>query len=99
SWNPNGVIVFAPRALDVLYRVSSAGGTPATLTRLDSSREELGHQYPYFLPDGRHFLYLAICSRPEPEGIRVGSLDSRETKPLVNTHSGGAYAPPGYLLF
>jgi Tol biopolymer transport system component len=99
SWNADGVIVFTPRPLDVLYRVSSAGGTPAPLTRLDSSRGELAHYHPYFLPDGRHFLYLAIGSQPELEGFRVGSLDSRETKPLVNTHASGAYAPPGYLLF
>ena len=99
SWNADGVIVFAPRALDVLYRVSSAGGTPVPLTRLDASRGELAHYHPHFLPDGRHFLYLAIGSQPELEGIRVGSLDSRETKPLVNTHSSAAYAPPGFLLF
>jgi hypothetical protein len=99
SWNADGVIVFAPRVLDVLYRVSSAGGTPAPLTTLDSSRGELGHFHPYFLPDGRHFLYLVVSSQPELEGIRVGSLDSRETKLFVNTHASGAYAPPGYLLF
>jgi Tol biopolymer transport system component len=99
SWNADGVILIAPRPLDVLYRVSSAGGTPTPLTKLDPSRGELGHHYPYFLPDGRHFLYLATCSQPELEGIHVGSLDSRETKLLVKTHSSGAYAPPGYLLF
>jgi Tol biopolymer transport system component len=99
SWNEDGVILFAPKPLGELYRVASAGGTPTPLTRLDSSRGELAHYYPYFLPDGHHFLYLAIGSQPELEGLRVGSLDSKESKPLVNTHSSGAYAPPGYLLF
>jgi Tol biopolymer transport system component len=100
SWNADGVIVFAPSGVGVLYRVSSAGGTPAPLSTLDSSRGEISHLHPYFLPDGRHFLFLVISSQgPENAGIRVASLDSRETKLLVNTFASGAYAPPGYLLF
>src|SRR4030095_9557509 len=82
-----------------LHRVSAAGGTPERLTTLDASRGELSHFHPRFLPDGRHFLYLVVSSQPENAGIRVGSLDSSETKLLVNTDVSGAYAPPGYLLF
>ena len=99
SWNADGLIVFAPREGEGLERVSAAGGTPEPLTTLDSSRGEVSHLRPHFLPDGRHFLYLVISSQPENAGIRVGSVDSTETKLLVNTDASGAYAPPGYLLF
>ena len=83
-----------------LYRVSAAGGAPTPLTTLDASRKEIFHAHPRFLPDGRHFLYLANSSQRENTGIMIGSLDSKETKPLLNTdNSNAAYAPPGYLLF
>ncbi|HEV8132988.1 MAG TPA: protein kinase [Acidobacteriota bacterium] len=99
TWNRGGVIVFAPTASGALYRVPAGGGTPAPLTMLDASREETSHYHPSFLPDSRHFLFLANSPHQESAGIYVGTLDSRETKLLVNTDASAAYAPPGYLLF
>ena len=99
TWNADGVIVFAPKAADVLYRVPAAGGAPVPLTTLDAARKEISHYHPRFLPDGRHFLYLANSSQRESAGIYVGSLDKQETKLLVNTDVSADYAPPGYLLF
>jgi Tol biopolymer transport system component len=54
------------------------------------------HRYPYFLPDGRHFLFLR-----EARGIWAGSLDSPEIKQILNlsTNSPVVYAPQGYLIF
>jgi hypothetical protein len=46
-----------------------------------------------FLPDGRHFLYIAI-----PEGIYVGSLDGGEPKNLFRSDSGAIFSA-GHLLF
>jgi hypothetical protein len=76
------------------------------LTTLDQSRGELGHYWPQFLPDGKHFLYLALCNAANQTnaGIYVGSLDSKATKRLVSTHWKAAFAPTpggcdGYLLF
>ncbi len=100
TWNRDGVIVFAPKAAaDALYRVSAAGGAPVQLTTLDAARKEISHHHPRFLPNGRHFLYLANSSQRESTGIYVGSLDSKEKKLLVNTDASAAFAPPGYLLF
>ncbi|HMG32761.1 MAG TPA: protein kinase, partial [Blastocatellia bacterium] len=99
AWNAEGVIIFHPRFSDALYRVSAAGGAPAPLTTLDASRKEVAHVYPQFLPDGRRFIYLAISAQRENSGIFVGSLDSKETKLLVNAYQAAAYARPGYLLF
>ena len=99
TWNADGVIVFAPKGADVLYRVSAGGGTPAPLTTLDASRKEISHYHPRFLPDGRHFIYLANSPQPESAGIYVGSLDKQEPKRLVSSDASAEYALPGYLLF
>jgi serine/threonine protein kinase/Tol biopolymer transport system component len=99
TWNADGVILFAPKVADALYRVPAAGGTPVPVTTLDRSRKEDSHYHPQFLPDGRHFLYHAYNPQRENTGIYVGSLDSKETKLLLNTDVSAEYAPPGYLLF
>ena len=99
AWNRDGVIVFALGATSALYRVSAAGGEPVPVTTLDQSRQEISHRWPCFLPDGRHFIYLVRSSQPENTRIYVGSLDSKETKPLLTSVSSATYAPPGVLLF
>ncbi len=96
TWNRDGVILLAPRFEDVIYRLSASGGMAIPVTALDSSRHEGAHRWPQFLPDGRHFLYLALF---EDYGINVGSLDSKETKRILNTDSNVVYAPPGHLLY
>ena len=99
SWNAGGLILFSPRYDDVLFSVSTAGGAPTPVTTLNSSRQEYSHQWPYFLPDGRHFLYHVRSSQKENGGIFVGSLDSQSTQRLLGADSNAAYASSGYLLF
>ena len=83
-----------------LYRVSAAGGAPTPLTTLDASRKEIFHTHPRFLPDGRHFLYLASSAQRENTGIhdRLARLQGDEAF-IKYDNSNAAYAPPGYLLF
>lgn len=99
SWNADGLILFSPHYDDVLFSVSAAGGPPTPVTSLNSARQEYSHQWPYFLPDGRHFLYHVRSSQKENGGIFVGSLDSKSTQRLHGADSNAAYAPAGYLLF
>ncbi|HEV2762406.1 MAG TPA: protein kinase, partial [Pyrinomonadaceae bacterium] len=99
AWNRDGVIVFARSPTEGLYRIPAAGGTPEPLTTLDKSRNEYTHAWPHFLPDGRHFLYVAGASPREQSAIFLGSLDSKQTRLLLNVESSVAYAPPGYLLY
>ncbi len=99
TWNTDGMIVFAPKPSDALYRVPAAGGAPVPLTILDATHKEVSHSHPRFLPDGRHFLYVVNGPQRENVGIYVGSLDSKEKKLLVNADQSAAYAPQGYLLF
>jgi Tol biopolymer transport system component len=99
TWNREGVIVFSPNIRVPLQRVSAAGGVPADLTTLDSSKGEYTHRWPRFLPDGRHFLYLALGAKREHNGIYVGSLESKDKRLVLVGDSGFDYGPPGYLLF
>jgi eukaryotic-like serine/threonine-protein kinase len=57
-----------------------------------------GASYPFFLPDGKHFLSSPGRGGPQ-SGIYLGSLDSPDLKFLVAAESAGVYADPGFLLF
>jgi hypothetical protein len=100
AWNREGTILFG-LPFGPLYRVPSSGGTPVAQTKLDVSRSEASHRWPVFLPDGRHFLYLAanFSGQFDKNTILVGSLDSDEKKVVVSASSNAAYADPGYLLY
>ncbi len=101
AWAESGDILFTPPA-GPIYRVSSGGGKAEPVTVLDTSRGETAHRYPFFLPDGRHFLYLALNvsgnSRDPANRIWVGSLDGGPAKPLIPGNFNPQYAD-GYLLF
>ncbi|HJW13653.1 MAG TPA: protein kinase [Thermoanaerobaculia bacterium] len=102
TWNRDGTIVFAPAPTSGLYRVPAGGGKPVAVTKLDASRHETAHRYPRFLPDGRHFLYMAGNlggAKDDPaNAIRVGSLDGGVDKVVLKTLSNASYAS-GYLLY
>ena len=95
TWNRDGVILFGGPG--GLYRVSAQGGTPALATKIDPTEE--AHRWPYFLPDGRDFVFLGDAPTTENHHIRVGSLDSQETQILFGAVTRIAYAPPGFLLY
>ena len=101
AWNRDGVIVFTPGGLGGLFRVPSSGGSPVEMTKPDPTRFESSHRWPVFLPDGKHFLYLAanFTGHLENNAIFLGSLDSQERRSLVSTSANAAYAEPGYLVY
>ena len=98
TWNRDGVILFGT-AVNQIARVGATGGEPQPVTAFDQTRGEASHRWPYFLPDGRHFLYAVRSTRPENNGIYLGELDGKAAKLLVKTNTNALYAPPGYLLF
>jgi serine/threonine protein kinase/Tol biopolymer transport system component len=99
TWGRNDVIVFAPGASGGLFRVDAGGGNPEPVTVPDSSRGETAHRYPYFLPDGEHFLFLAVPDRNGLHDIYAGSIRSTRRKPVLRATGAPRYAAPGYLLY
>ena len=100
TWNRDGVIVFSPGFAGPLHQVSSAGGQSRPVTKLDASRRETTHRYPYFLPDGKHFIYLArsdFTGSGNQPVISVASLESSQGKVLLSAPSNPVYAS-GHLL-
>jgi eukaryotic-like serine/threonine-protein kinase len=103
TWNQGGVILFSPSLLSPIYRISLADRRRVAVTTLDEARGESVHQWPHFLPDGRHFLFVVqrvdpVSRRSESE-VYVQELGSNEKKLLVRAGSRAIYAPPGYLLY
>ena len=102
TWNRDGVIVFAPLPTAGLSRVPAGGGQPVPLTKLDASKGETAHRYPWFLPDGKHFLYMAAnlsASTSNPaNAVHVASLDGKEDRVLVPVAADSQFAA-GYLFY
>jgi serine/threonine protein kinase len=99
TWGAQDVILFAKR-YSAVYRVPGGGGAPIAVTRLDPQRLDVTHRWPEFLPDGRHFLYLAspMGAESPKNALFVASLDGKENRELLRVSSNAAYAS-GHLLF
>jgi len=108
TWNKDDVIVYGVNP-GGLFRVSAAGGAPTPLTAPDTAASELNHRAPWFLPDGRHFLYTARSGEAEKSRIYVDSIDdakpgSKTRREVLAAASNVVYVPrmrgsQGYLLF
>jgi Tol biopolymer transport system component len=112
AWNRDGAIILGNN-VGGLMRASTGGGPCSPLTTSGPDAPEQ-HLFPVFLPDGRHFLYIAqdyTLDQDRPAGwydLYVGSLDARpedqKIKKLLTTDHGVQYVPSdepgrGTLLF
>jgi serine/threonine protein kinase/Tol biopolymer transport system component len=89
TWNRNNVIVFSD--FSSLYRVSAGGGTPTLISSPGLNSSET-YQFPFFLPDGQHFVH-----RGAGRQTYVRSLDSNDVKRLGA--GGNAQFAQGRLIF
>jgi Tol biopolymer transport system component len=92
TWSKDGVIVFGPDYGRTLMQVPVRGGEPKPV-EMKSEGNDSEHRSPYFLPDGRHFIFS------RQRGIWAGSLDSPELKRIGDVRGSPVYAPPGWLIF
>ena len=102
TWSSSNEIVFAPAPASPLYRINASGGVPQQLTHFDSVRRDSTHRWPYFLPDGKHFLFMIRSPSNQEHGgdaIYVGSVDSSSPRLLLNVSSNVSYTDAGYLLY
>jgi Tol biopolymer transport system component len=94
SWSKDGVIVFGPDYRQPLVQVSAKGGEPQAVAMNGEEGYAERHRYPYFLPDGRHFLFYR-----ETKGVWAGSLDSPDITQVVSDNSPAIYSKGGWLIF
>lgn len=94
SWSKDGTIIFVPNYRAAVVQVPAKGGEPVPVAMNAPEIESPRHRYPYFLPDGRRFLFLI-----EEQGLWAGSLDSPEVKQITADRSAAVYSKDGYLIF
>lgn len=105
AWSKEGVILFGGVGGPVM-QLPADGGVPMAVTSLDTEHGDVAHLNPYFLPDGRHFLYVRESNTSRD--ISVASLDAKpseqDSRRLIQGAFGPMYIPstgsgPGQLLF
>ncbi len=100
AWSRDNVIVFAPDFQGGLSMVPAAGGVVSPATHLEPQKHST-HRWPTFLPDAKHFVYLATNHAggdPQANGLYFGSIDGGEPRIIVPCDSNGLFAG-GRLLY
>ena len=100
SWNRHADILYTPTSNSGIFTVQETGGPPREVTSIDFDRGEDSHRHPFFLPDGRHFLYLARLGGESGSGneIRLASLDGATDRALFPSDTAATYAS-GHILY
>jgi eukaryotic-like serine/threonine-protein kinase len=99
AWGLDGTILFARAVNSPILRISPTDGTVTPVTSLLPG--EVSQMWVQFLPDGKHFIYLArtsLTSNDPGAKIYAQSLDGGDPTLLLATQS-RAIAVPDYLLF
>ena len=97
TWGSGGAIVFSVGTPPRLARVQARGGD---VTALAVSVDSVG-QFPFFLPDGRHFLFIGRPPSNESYGVLIGSIESgfETRRVMIDAIGNVAFAPPDRLFF
>jgi len=102
TWNREGTIVFAPSVAGPLNRIPETGGEPIALSLGPGQGKGNGYRWPYFLPDGKHFVYFSDWNAPdntEENGTYVGSLEGGGAKLISRDLKGNVEFSDGKLLY
>ncbi len=89
AWNREGVILFGADS-GPIQRVNAGGGVPSPVTQAGPG---VRHLLPAFLPDGKHFLYLALSPDESKSGLYLGALSQLEGRKLLPDVSSAFIAP------
>src|SRR6266404_1579805 len=84
SWGSDETIIYADPYAHGIQRISSAGGTPKFITRVDSTNGETAHRWPVFLPGGKAFLFvIEKGSGPDELQIAAQRLDTGQRHVVI----------------
>ena len=106
DWSPAGIILFCTQNFGPISQIAASGGQASPATRLD--KNETANDDPYFLPDGKHFLYvsrqlsqqdrikLGVLGKPEQDGIDIapGGRPAFASDHLLFVRAGHIQAQP-----
>ncbi len=97
TWGAGGDILFTSIQAPVILRVPAAGGTPVKLVEAQASQEEVALGWPWFLPDGKRFLYVVRLRNGE--GRLKLAEPGKAPRAIGPMSSAAQYAGPGFLVF
>jgi Tol biopolymer transport system component len=97
SWHGD-VILVSSGGTNGVQRMPSGGGPLSQVTTVDKAAGEAAHLWPQFLPDGQHFLYLALSTGSQSV-VWLASLDGTTRIRLTPSDGTARFAPPNQLLF
>lgn len=99
AWGTDGTILFAKAVNSPIFRVNQDGANATAATSLLPG--QVSQMWVQFLPDGKHFIYLARTSltTDDPQAkVYAQSRDGGAPIELLTSQS-RAIAAPDYLLF
>jgi Tol biopolymer transport system component len=76
SWSRENLILFSAFPAAPLSAVSASGGPVTQVTTLDQEAGENSHRWPFFLPDGRHYLCTSLNANRGESGTYWAELGS-----------------------
>jgi Tol biopolymer transport system component len=98
AWGADDVILFAPSTREPLYRIPARGGTPAPATKLSEELKQTSHRWPFFLPDGKRFLYVSMAASDEGRGVFLSGPGASTPRRLTGGVGRAEWVAPGGLL-
>jgi serine/threonine protein kinase len=96
DWNAEGTILFCKKNFGPIYRVAASGGEVSQATK--PRGKEVANSYPSFLPDGKHFFYVAWHADRGTE-IEVGVLGKTDQEGTIIGQGDSPRYASGHLLF
>jgi eukaryotic-like serine/threonine-protein kinase len=98
TWGAEDVILYGHREGKAIYAVPAAGGAPRPVVTANPSIGDVRVHWPWFLPDGKSFLFTA--RRDDGEGeLRIGQLDGATPRPVMRVSSNAQWVNPDVVVF
>jgi eukaryotic-like serine/threonine-protein kinase len=95
SWGEDGTIFYAVRP--GIFKVSSAGGTPETITTPDAGTER--HLLPHVLPGGKALLFTSVTTGWDTANIVLQPLDTDQRRVLIEGGTDARYVDTGHIVY
>ncbi len=100
SWGRGDTIIFASFISGPIMQVPVSGGTPKPATKVPVAAPNFSDRWPFFLPDGKHFLFLhtPTGAADDRDEIRFASIDGGEEQSVLQGRYFTVGYAPGWLL-
>jgi Tol biopolymer transport system component len=106
SWSTSDLIIFDGSAEDTMKIVAAGGGVARPAAIPDTSDGEISYAWPWFLPDGKHFIFTATMRTGDGNvssmtRLKLGSTDTTSSRTLyeMGDVSRVEYAHEGFILY